>query len=52
MDLKKNLYIMLNGRLGNNLFQIASGYGIGKKYKMNLYITFDENETYNSKLCL
>ena len=43
----KNLYIMLNGRLGNNLFQIASGYGIAMKYKMNLFLTFDENESYN-----
>ena len=43
----KNLYIMLSGRLGNNLFQIASGYGIAMKYKMNLFLMFDENESYN-----
>jgi len=43
----KNLYIMFLGRLGNNLFQIASGYGLAMKYKMNLFFTHDYNESYN-----
>jgi hypothetical protein len=37
----KNLFVNLNGRTGNNLFQIMAGYSIAKKNKMNLIIVYN-----------
>lgn len=40
----KYIYMVLHGRLGNQMFQIASGYGLAKKYKRVLLLTSDEHK--------
>ena len=37
----KYIYVILCGRLGNQLFQIASGYGMSKKHKRIMILTYD-----------
>ena len=37
----KKLYVRLHGGLGNQLFQVASGYGIAKKHDMILILVSD-----------
>jgi hypothetical protein len=45
---RKKLYVKIHGGIGNQLFQIASGYGIAKKYNKLLIIVNDNNvETFN-----
>jgi hypothetical protein len=56
----KKLYVRLHGGLGNQLFQVASGYGIAKKHNMILILVSDyrketfphqeEVDTYNKTL--
>jgi hypothetical protein len=43
---RKKLYIKIHGGLGNQLFQIASGYGIAKKHNRILIIVSD-NQPYS-----
>ena len=38
----RSLYIVLSGRLCNQLFQIASGYGLSTLHSMQLILTFDD----------
>ena len=40
---QKNLFVFLHGGLGNQLFQLASAYGISKKHCMNLVLLYDNN---------
>jgi hypothetical protein len=48
IDKYHNLFIQLRGGLGNQLFQVASAYGIAKKHKMNLVLLY--NNDYKSIL--
>jgi hypothetical protein len=42
-DNRKKLYVKLHGGLGNQLFQIASGYGIARKHDRILILVNDNN---------
>jgi hypothetical protein len=40
---KHTLFVRIHGGLGNQMFQIASGYGIAKKNNMNMFILNSSN---------
>lgn len=45
---RKKLYVKIHGGIGNQLFQIASGYGIARKHKRILILVNDnKTETFN-----
>ena len=49
----KKIYVKIHGGIGNQLFQIASGYGIARKHNKILIIVTDNNpNTLNHNSCL
>ena len=40
---QKNLFVLLHGGLGNQLFQVACAYGLSKKHNMNLVLLYKNN---------